>query len=111
MFWLIPTWAEPLENVKWLNHKPWTLTQLYRKYVIPDTQLVEEGTVSKDSLVCTCPWPPPDDDAQDKVPPASGYPQKALCGGIPGSFLEPLARSWSHFVGTYCQKLTKSVQN
>ena len=27
---------------------------------------------------------------------------KALCGGIPGSFLEPLARSWSHFVGTYC---------
>ena len=39
------------------------------------------------------------------------YPQKALCGGIPGSFLEPLARSWSHFVGTYCQKLTNSVQN
>ena len=36
-------------------------------------QLVEEGTVSKDSLVCICPWPPPDDDAQDKVPPASGY--------------------------------------
>ena len=38
-------------------------------------------------------------------------PQKTLCGGIPGSFLEPLARSWSHFVGTYCQKLTNSVQN
>ena len=35
-------------------------------------------------------------------------PQKALCGGIPGSFLEPLARSWSHFVGTSCQKLTHS---
>ena len=23
-------------------------------------------------------------------------PQKALCGGIPCSFLEPFARSWSH---------------
>jgi len=40
-----------------------------------------------------------------------GKPQKALCGGIPGSFLEPLARSWSRFVGMYCQKLTTSVQN
>ena len=40
-----------------------------------------------------------------------GPPQKTLCGGIPGSFLEPLARSWSHFVGTYCQKLRNSVQN
>jgi hypothetical protein len=28
-----------------------------------------------------------------------GVPQKALCGGIPCPFLEPLARSWSHFVG------------
>ena len=33
-------------------------------------------------------------------------PQKTLRGGIPGSFLEPLARSWSHFVGMHCQKLT-----
>ena len=35
-------------------------------------------------------------------------PQKALRGGIPGSLLEPLVRSWSHFVGIYGQKLTKS---
>ena len=39
------------------------------------------------------------------------YPQKALCGGIPDPFLEPLTRSWSHFVGIYRQKLTDSVQN
>ena len=32
-------------------------------------------------------------------------PQKALRGGIPCSFLEPFARSWSHFVGIYRQKL------
>ena len=36
-------------------------------------------------------------------------PQKALCGGIPDPFLEPLTRSWSHFVGIYCQKLTSSL--
>jgi len=38
-------------------------------------------------------------------------PQKALDGGIPGSFLEPLGRSWSHFVGIYRQKLTRSLEN
>ena len=38
-------------------------------------------------------------------------PQKALCGGIPCPFLEPLARSWSHFVGIYRQKLTRSFEN
>jgi hypothetical protein len=37
----------------------------------------------------------------------TGKPQKALCGGIPGAFLEPLGRSWSHFVGIYRQKLTR----
>jgi len=41
----------------------------------------------------------------------SGDPQKALCGGIPDPYLEPLTRSWSHFVGIYCQKLTDSVSN
>jgi len=35
---------------------------------------------------------------------------EALRGGIPCSFLEPLARSWSHFVGIYCQKLTTSLK-
>ena len=39
------------------------------------------------------------------------YPQKALCGGIPCSFLEPFARSWSHFVGIYRQNLTRSLEN
>jgi WD40 repeat protein len=38
-------------------------------------------------------------------------PQKALRGGIPGAVLEPLGRSWSHFVGIYRQKLTKSSKN
>ena len=33
-------------------------------------------------------------------------PREVLRGGIRGSFLEPLARFWSHFVGIYCQKLT-----
>ena len=42
---------------------------------------------------------------------ASGGPQKALCGGIPGAVLEPLVRSWSHFVGIYRQKLTRSIEN
>ena len=40
-----------------------------------------------------------------------GIPQKALCGGIPCPFLEPLARSWSHFVGIYRQNLTRSLEN
>ena len=35
-------------------------------------------------------------------------PQRALCGGIPCSFLEPFVRSWSHFVGIYRQILTTS---
>ena len=30
---------------------------------------------------------------------------------IPGSFVEPLARSWSHFVDICCQTLTKSLEN
>ena len=38
-------------------------------------------------------------------------PQKALCGGIPCPFWEPLARSWSHFVGMYGQNLTRSLEN
>ena len=33
-------------------------------------------------------------------------PREALRGGIPGSLLEPLVRSWSHCVGIYYQKLT-----
>ena len=40
-----------------------------------------------------------------------GCPQKAVCGGIPCPFLEPLARSWSHFVGIYRQNLTRSLEN
>ena len=43
--------------------------------------------------------------------PAPAMPQKALCGGIPCPFLEPLARSWSHFVGIYRQNLTRSLDN
>jgi len=38
-------------------------------------------------------------------------PQKALRGGIPDPYLEPLTRTWSHFVGIYRQKLTKSSKN
>ena len=42
---------------------------------------------------------------------ARSAPQKALCGGIPSSFLEPSPRSWSHFVGIYRQNLTRSLEN
>ena len=38
-------------------------------------------------------------------------PQKALRGGIPGAVLELLGLSWSHFVGIYRQKFTKSFKN
>ena len=37
-------------------------------------------------------------------------PQKALCGGIPDPYLEPLTRCWSHFVGIYRQILTTSLK-
>jgi len=40
-----------------------------------------------------------------------GFPQKALCGGIPDPYLEPLTRCWSHFVGVYRQILTTSLEN
>ena len=43
--------------------------------------------------------------------PPLAIPQKAHRGGIPGAVLEPLVRSWSHFVGIYRQKLTKSSKN
>ena len=33
--------------------------------------------------------------------------RKALRGGIAESFLEPLCRSWGHFVGIYRQKIDK----
>ena len=38
-------------------------------------------------------------------------PREALRGGIPGSFLEPLVRSWSHFEGIYRHTLTRSLKN
>ena len=44
-----------------------------------------------------------------KAPPK--HPQKAPCGGIPDPFLEPLTRSWSHFVGVHRQILTTSLKN
>ena len=42
---------------------------------------------------------------------APSGPRVALRGGIQGSFLEPLGRAWSHFVGIYRQKLTRCLQN
>ena len=38
-------------------------------------------------------------------------PREALREGIPWSFLEPLGRYWSHFVGIYRQKLTRFLKN
>ena len=38
-------------------------------------------------------------------------PQKALSGGIPTSFLEPSCGSFSHFVGIYRSKSSKSPKN
>ena len=39
-----------------------------------------------------------------------GVPRETLRGGIPGAVLEPLVRSWSHFVGIYRQKLTQALR-
>ena len=36
-------------------------------------------------------------------------PRETLRGGIPGAVLEPLVRSWSHFVGIHRQKLTQAL--
>ena len=36
-------------------------------------------------------------------------PRETLRGGIPGAVLEPLVRSWSHFVGIYRQNLTRAL--
>ena len=35
------------------------------------------------------------------------YPQKALCGGIPDPYLEPLTRSLSHFGGHLLPKVDR----
>ena len=45
-----------------------------------------------------------------RLPRSRRVPREALRGGIPGSFLEPLGRSWSHFVGIYRKKLTRSLK-
>ena len=37
---------------------------------------------------------------------AREWPQKALCGGIPGDGFGIWGRFWSHFVGNCCPKLT-----
>ena len=57
-------------------------------------------------------WPPPQPSAPNPCPKKLNLkPQKAFREGIPGAVLEPLGRSWSHFVGIYCQKFTKSFKN
>ena len=43
--------------------------------------------------------------------PVAMVPREALRGAIPWSFLEPLGRSLSHFVGIHRQKLTRSLKN
>jgi len=45
------------------------------------------------------------------LPSSLDKPRVALRGGIPWSFLGPLGRSWSHYVGIYRQKLTRSLKN
>ena len=45
------------------------------------------------------------------LPSSLNKPRVALRGGIPWSFLGPLGRSWSHYVGIYRQKLTRSLKN
>ena len=42
---------------------------------------------------------------------AQPAPREVLRGGIPGTFLEPLLRSWSHFLGIYRQELTRSLKS
>jgi len=52
------------------------------------------------------------EEREEPEPPAN-HPgaTEGPSGVIPWSFLEPLGRSWSHFVSIYCQKLTKSLGN
>ena len=38
-------------------------------------------------------------------------PQKALRGGIPDPYLEPLTRTWNQILGIYRQQLMKSSKN
>ena len=49
--------------------------------------------------------------ATNRSPSTAVRPQRALCGGIPSPFLEPSPRSWSHFMGIYRQKMTRSLEN
>ena len=54
----------------------------------------------------------PDTTEDDRCPcRRASVPQKALRGGIPSAFLEPPARSWSHFCGYLSLKVDKSLEN
>jgi hypothetical protein len=42
-----------------LAYKRWLCSQIYRKFVVPDSDYVEFGTVSQSSPRCQCPYPSP----------------------------------------------------
>ena len=65
-------------------YKRWLCSQVYRKYIIPDTDYVEMGTVSKGSLRCFCPFPVPTKSGVEKDAEAQKNPQCVrICNGMP----------------------------
>jgi len=65
-------------------YKRWLCSQVYRKYIIPDTDYVELGSVSKGSFRCQCPFPNPELEAVAKDQEAdSNPPCIRVCNGLP----------------------------
>lgn len=65
-------------------YKRWLCSQIYHKYIIPDTDYVEFGTVSGMSFRCTCPFPNPELEATAKDMEASSNPVCVrICNGMP----------------------------
>jgi len=65
-------------------YKRWLCSQVYRKYIIPDTEYVELGEVSKGSFRCQCPFPNPELEAVSKDQEADTNPPCIrVCNGMP----------------------------
>ena len=75
-----------IRNRPWRCVEPWRCATRRR----PSTR----ASTARSAAPPAPPW---------SMSPSAIIPRKPLCGGIPGSFLEPLVRSWSHFVGIYRQ--------
>uniref|UniRef100_A0A7S4L4D6 Uncharacterized protein n=1 Tax=Guillardia theta TaxID=55529 RepID=A0A7S4L4D6_GUITH len=70
--------------------KRWLCSQIYKKFVIPDTTLFEEGNVSLPSYACTCPWPPLNQTAEQTAKDFASKPYCLLiCAGLPRNCTAP----------------------